>query len=99
MYEFDEQRWDGQNADVSHDIDRVDGWLIRKGDADLRTNLVGNQRIYLQIATGQWCVPKYATLFPTRSAAIAYASKFGVAGGQTAQVVRCPFWYWSRWRK
>jgi hypothetical protein len=91
MYGFDEQRWDGQQAEVSNDTDRVDGWLIQNGSVHRRADFLDSQRIYLQIGTGQWCTRKYATLFPTKSAAIAYARKFGYTVGQTAQIVRCRF--------
>lgn len=91
MYEFDEQRWDGQQAEVDHEYNRAGGWLIQKGAAHSRANAVDSQRIYLQIGTGQWCSMQFATLFPNESAAVAYARKFGYVIGQSARIVRCRF--------
>ena len=42
---------------------------------------------YLQIGTGQWCPSQYATRFPLRRTAIAYAHEFGYSVGYTAEIV------------
>lgn len=88
MYEFDEARWDRQTAEVCEDYDPLGGWLIQKLGPDQRSSPQHGQRIYLQIGNGQWCEPEFATLFPTTSAAIAYAQRFGYAVGQTVAIVR-----------
>ena len=88
MYEFDEERWDGQTAEVCEGYDLQGGWLIQKRGSDPRSSSLRCQRIYLQIGNGQWCEPEFATLFPTTSAAIAYAQRFGYAIGQTVEIVR-----------
>ncbi len=79
MNEFDEERWDQQNAEYRDEFGLTHGWLIQKVQPGQRTALVDSQPIYLQIATGQWCTPKYATLFPTKSAALIYAVELGHA--------------------
>ncbi len=87
MYEFDEQRWDRQTIEVHDETAFVGGWLIQKGIDSLRAHSEHCDQIYLQIGTGQWCSAMYATRFPTKTAAIAYAQKFGYRVGQTAQIV------------
>ncbi len=96
MYEFDEQRWDRQSVEVGNETNPIDGWLIQKGGTNPRDGRRDRERIYLQIGTGQWCTSKYATRFPTKSAATAYAHKFGFSVGQTAEIVRHRFGSWHR---
>jgi hypothetical protein len=91
MYEFNEERWDRQTADVCEDYDLQGGWLIQKLGSDPRSGAHHDRRIYLQIGNGQWCDPEFATLFPTTSAATAYAQRFGYAVGQTVEIVRFGF--------
>ncbi len=43
---------------------------------------------YLQIGTGQWCPPQYATIFPVRQTAMIYAHEFGYSLGHDACIVR-----------
>ena len=88
MYEFDETQWDRQTGDTCENYDSLGGWLIQQLSPDPRPSPKHCQRIYLQIGNGQWCDPEFATLFPTKSAAIAYAQRFGHVVGQTAQIVR-----------
>ena len=61
----------------------TEGWLIQ------RCGHVGDEgeRRYLQIGTGQWCPSQYATRFPLRRTAIAYAHEFGYRVGDTAEIV------------
>ncbi|TWU04666.1 hypothetical protein [Stieleria varia] len=42
---------------------------------------------FLQIATGQWGPPSYATLFPLKRTAMSYAVEFGFSVGHTAEIV------------
>lgn len=88
MYEFNEDQWDRQTADVCEDYDLQGGWLIQKLGSDPRSGAHHGRRIYLQIGNGQWCESEFATLFPTTSAAIAYAQRFGYSVGQTVEIVR-----------
>jgi hypothetical protein len=57
-------------------------WLIQQRSPDGELS-----RRYLQIGTGQWCSSEYATRFPLRRTAIAYAHEFGYSIGHTAEIV------------
>ena len=57
-------------------------WLIQQRSPEGRV-----PARYLQIGTGQWCPSKYATRFPLRRTAVAYAHEFGYSIGYTAEVV------------
>ncbi len=65
---------DGEGSETS--------WLIEQRSPDGR--LCGR---YLQIGTGQWCPSQYATRFPLRRTAVAYAHEFGYSVGYTVDVV------------
>ena len=62
--------------------DGTDGWLIAQKLSD--GQLTGR---YLQIATGQWGPPSYATLFTLPSDAMVYAKEFGYSIGYGVDVV------------
>lgn len=73
------------------DPPKTEGWLIegaaahpegRKGQAP--------RRRFLQIGTGQWCGAQYATRFPRRSTALAYAREFGLLVEPVVKIVRYP---------
>jgi hypothetical protein len=61
---------------------RDSSWLIERRLPD--GQLCGR---YLQIGTGQWCPSQYATRFPLRRTAVAYAHEFGYSVGYTAEIV------------
>lgn len=90
MYEFDEERWDEQDADSGDVMGIADGWLIQSVDA-AQARIVARVAVYLQIGTGQWCSADYATLFPLRSAAIVYAKEFGYVVGDSVRIVKRRF--------
>ncbi len=77
MYEFDEESWDEQQAETDYPGQPADGWLIewRFPATDRRFTLIPR---FLQIGTGQWCSAEYATLFPERTIALAYAEELGI---------------------
>ena len=77
MYEFDEESWDAQRAETAHLGRPAAGWLIewKIPAPDQRFTLIPR---FLQIGTGQWCAAEYATLFPHRATAEAYAKEFGI---------------------
>ena len=90
MYEFDEESWDEQQAETDH-LDRpATGWLIewKLPAPDQRFTLIPR---FLQIGTGQWCAAEYATLFPERATAEAYAKEFGIPLRGTVSIVRHRF--------
>ena len=90
MYEFDEERWDAQDADSGDVMGIADGWLIQSVDA-AQARIVARGEVYLQIGTGQWCSADYATLFPFRSTAIVYAKEFGYVVGHSVRIVKRRF--------
>lgn len=47
-------------------------------------------RQFLQIATGQWTSPQYATRFPLRKTATLYAREYGFLPGQEIRVISMP---------
>jgi hypothetical protein len=56
----------------------------RRCDAEVADDSL---RRFLQIGTGQWCGAQYATLFPLRRTAIAYAREFGLLVDGGVQIV------------
>ena len=68
--------------ETDRDTAAISGWLIQQRSPDGQTS--GR---YLQIGTGQWCPSQYATLFPLRRTAVAYAHEFGYSVGYTAEIV------------
>ncbi len=79
-----EDRADGfeEPGDEKHGEATETGWLIQQRSPD--GGLPGR---YLQIGTGQWCPSQYATRFPLRRTAVAYAHEFGYSVGYTAEIV------------
>ncbi len=75
-----EDREDGVDDDFA-EISET-SWLIGQSSPD--GGLSGR---YLQIGTGQWCPSQYATRFPLRRTAMAYAHEFGYSIGYTAEIV------------
>lgn len=77
------------NQEPANGIDHETGdgfpetsWLIEKRSPEgERTGR------FLQIGTGQWCPSQYATRFPLRRTAVAYAHEFGYSVGYTAEIV------------
>ncbi|KAA5540028.1 hypothetical protein FYK55_22175 [Roseiconus nitratireducens] len=69
------------------------GWLIARPirPRDVRVAVgvspSGPRIECLQIATGQWCPPEYATWFPVRSAAVMYAHDMGYQLRQDVQIL------------
>ena len=90
MYEFDEESWDEQQADAGYLGRPIAGWLIewKLPAADQRFILVPR---FLQIGTGQWCAAEYATLFPERATAEAYADEFGIPLTGAVRIVQHRF--------
>ena len=86
-----------QSAILSSVKSRVDGprfglssgWLIAREDANSAANSAANGDAprCLQLATGQWCSPNYATWFPVASAAILYASELGREVGRSTKII------------
>lgn len=90
MYEFDEERWDNQGPDFG-DLEGIEtGWMIQSLQ-ETGSRALAPEPVHLQIATGQWCSARYATLFPVRSAAVAYAKEFGYVVGETVRIVKHRF--------
>ena len=90
MYEFDEDGWDKKPAETG-DFGRLgEGWLIEWSlpATDQRFTAVPR---FLQIGTGQWCAAEYATLFPERTTAEAYAREFGIPLNGSVSIVRHRF--------
>ena len=61
------------------------GWLIAREDTNGEAS--GDAPRCLQLATGQWCPPAYATWFPVASAAILYASEIGREAGRSTRII------------
>ena len=63
------------------------GWLIaKKPDAAVAKTADASPRC-LQLATGQWCLPNWATWFPSPGPAVIYASDLGYRIGQTVEII------------
>ncbi|MDV6034815.1 MAG: hypothetical protein F9B45_32940 [Phycisphaera sp. RhM] len=63
------------------------GWLIaKKSDAADTESDEASPRC-LQLATGQWCLPNWATWFPSPGPAVLYASDLGYRIGQTVEII------------
>ena len=90
MYEFDEERWDEQDAELGDLKGTAEGWLIQSVEA-AESRISASTAQFLQIGTGQWCSADYATLFPLQSAAIVYAKEFGYVVGRTVRIVKHRF--------
>ncbi len=64
------------------------GWLIESSREQKAGKRVGaSDRRFLQIGTGQWCGAEFATLFPLRRTAIAYAREFGLLVERDVEIV------------
>ncbi|PAY18369.1 hypothetical protein CKO51_16880 [Rhodopirellula sp. SM50] len=65
------------------------GWLIAKKsqapDTDAETDDAPPR--CLQLATGQWCLPNWATWFPSPGPAVVYASDRGYRIGQSVEII------------
>ena len=63
------------------------GWLIaKKPDAADAETIDASPRC-LQLATGQWCLPNWATWFPSPGPAVVYASDRGYRIGQSVEII------------
>lgn len=88
MYDFDEQQWDQQEAEIYDWRRPREGWLIAKSPhMNHFHDSFEEESAYLQIATGQWCCADHATLFPLRSAAVVYAQEFGLVADRSVRIV------------
>ncbi|QDV41832.1 hypothetical protein Enr13x_16750 [Stieleria neptunia] len=77
------------------------GWLIaKKPDAADAESFDATPRC-LQLATGQWCLPNWATWFPSPGPAVVYASDLGYRIGKSVEIIylqrdrqtiTTPFW-------
>lgn len=90
MYEFNEERWDAQQAEEGDLGHLAEGWMIKftQPASDQRCNEIHR---FLQIGTGQWCSSQYATLFPSQSTAMVYALEFGLDLQGPIRIVRHRF--------
>ncbi len=79
------ERWVGTAPAVAVGLEA--GWLIAKKPdaADAKTDDASPR--CLQLATGQWCLPIWATWFPSPGPAVIYASDLGYRIGQSVEII------------
>ncbi|MCS7471515.1 hypothetical protein NZK35_33115 [Stieleria sp. ICT_E10.1] len=80
-----EEGWNSNNPAAKVGLEA--GWLIAKKPDAAEAETDDASPRCLQLATGQWCLPNWATWFPSPGPAVVYASDRGYRIGQSVEII------------